>query len=198
MAGSVGSEEGDFGFQIAPMVDVVFVLMLFFMASAGSQVVEKELNLNLPSGQGTSSSTTVTPIIIDIGPDGTVSMNDETYGLPCDRIPGLSFGMYSGYSEPELSSGLYWCRSNLTQRAKTKHLATYPELTSISQCLDGTSPGIRARSHSGPAPTRSSRCFRNVTKNETLSHKRSKSTSIRRACSGDGFPYRGNSGLKHS
>jgi anaerobic ribonucleoside-triphosphate reductase activating protein len=35
-----------------------------------------------------------------------------------DRIPGLSFGMYSGYSEPELSSGLYWCRSNLTHRAK--------------------------------------------------------------------------------
>ena len=34
------------------------------------------------------------------------------------RVPGLSFGMYSGYSEPELSSGLYWCRSNLTQRAK--------------------------------------------------------------------------------
>jgi anaerobic ribonucleoside-triphosphate reductase activating protein len=34
------------------------------------------------------------------------------------RIPGLSFGMYSGYSEPELSSGLYRCRSNLTQREK--------------------------------------------------------------------------------
>ena len=28
-----------------------------------------------------------------------------------DRLPGLSFGMYSGYSEPELSSGHYWCRS---------------------------------------------------------------------------------------
>ena len=34
------------------------------------------------------------------------------------RIPGLSFGMYSGYSEPELSSGLYWCRSDPTQRTK--------------------------------------------------------------------------------
>jgi anaerobic ribonucleoside-triphosphate reductase activating protein len=34
------------------------------------------------------------------------------------RIPGLSFGMYSGYSEQELSSGFYWCRSDLTQRAK--------------------------------------------------------------------------------
>lgn len=35
-----------------------------------------------------------------------------------DRLSGLSFGMYSGYSEPELSSGLYWCRFSLTQRAK--------------------------------------------------------------------------------
>ena len=85
MAGSVGSDDGDIGFQIAPMVDVVFVLMLFFMASAGSQVVEKELNLNLPAGQSSTSTSTVTPIIIDIGPDGTVSMNDETYGLPNDK-----------------------------------------------------------------------------------------------------------------
>ena len=52
MAGSVGSEDGDVGFQIAPMVDVVFVLLLFFMASAGSQVIERELNISLPSGRG--------------------------------------------------------------------------------------------------------------------------------------------------
>ena len=32
MAGSVGSEDGDIGFQIAPIVDVVFVLMVLFMA----------------------------------------------------------------------------------------------------------------------------------------------------------------------
>ena len=35
-----------------------------------------------------------------------------------DRLPGLSFGMYSGYSESELSSGRYWCRFELTQLAK--------------------------------------------------------------------------------
>jgi anaerobic ribonucleoside-triphosphate reductase activating protein len=34
------------------------------------------------------------------------------------RIPRLSFGMYSGYSESELSCGLYWCRSGLSQDAK--------------------------------------------------------------------------------
>src|SRR5438552_3431453 len=28
-----------------------------------------------------------------------------------DRLLRLSFGMYSGYSERELSSGRYWCRS---------------------------------------------------------------------------------------
>ena len=35
-----------------------------------------------------------------------------------DRLPMLSFGMYSGYSEGELSSGLYWCRSELMLREK--------------------------------------------------------------------------------
>ena len=34
------------------MVDVVFVLLLFFMASAGSQIIPKELTINLPSGRG--------------------------------------------------------------------------------------------------------------------------------------------------
>ncbi len=35
-----------------------------------------------------------------------------------DRLPGLSLGMYSGYSEPELSSGNYSFRFELTQRIK--------------------------------------------------------------------------------
>ncbi len=84
MAGSVGSEDGDIGFQIAPMVDVVFVLMLFFMACAGSQVVERELRVSLPSGSS-GSDTKITPMIIDISSDGLVSMNNQTYGQPSDR-----------------------------------------------------------------------------------------------------------------
>ncbi|MEI6494225.1 MAG: biopolymer transporter ExbD, partial [Verrucomicrobiota bacterium] len=42
MAGGGASEDGDIGFQIAPMVDVVFVLLLFFMSCAGQQIIEKE------------------------------------------------------------------------------------------------------------------------------------------------------------
>lgn len=34
------------------------------------------------------------------------------------RLPGLSFGMYSGYSERELANSRYWCRSELAQYAR--------------------------------------------------------------------------------
>src|SRR2546430_2607549 len=86
MAGSVGSEDGDIGFQIAPMVDVVFVLMLFFMASAGSQIVEKELGINLPSGSSAKSGgPPPTPVIIDITAEGQVTMNNEVYDSPTSK-----------------------------------------------------------------------------------------------------------------
>lgn len=85
MAGSVGSEDGDMGFQIAPMVDVVFVLLLFFMASAGAQVVEKELSINLPAGSSSNSGAATTPIVIDISPDGQVTMNNQVFGNPSDK-----------------------------------------------------------------------------------------------------------------
>lgn len=85
MAGSVGSDDGDIGFQIAPMVDVVFVLMLYFMACVGAQVKEKELNISLPSGATSTSSAPKTPIVIDISPEGQVSMNSTQYGAPTDK-----------------------------------------------------------------------------------------------------------------
>jgi biopolymer transport protein ExbD len=86
MAGSVGEADGDVGFQIAPMVDVVFVLMLFFMASAGSQVSERELGINLPSGAKAGASAGLkTPIIISIDANGQVNMNDKNFGNPQDK-----------------------------------------------------------------------------------------------------------------
>ena len=63
--------EGNVGFQIAPMIDVVFVIMLFFMVMAGSVKVEKELNTTLPGTADTSTSTDfVDEQIITIGADG--------------------------------------------------------------------------------------------------------------------------------
>ena len=86
MGGSVSSEDGDMGFQIAPMVDVVFVLLLFFMASAGTKVVEKELSINLPSGAKASGPDAAkTPIVIEIDATGQITMNDKAFGNASDR-----------------------------------------------------------------------------------------------------------------
>jgi biopolymer transport protein ExbD len=40
--------DGDPEFQVAPMVDVLLVLMLFFMAITSTEVLKKEKNLQLP------------------------------------------------------------------------------------------------------------------------------------------------------
>jgi biopolymer transport protein ExbD len=74
------------------MVDVVFVLLLFFMASAGSQVLELELNISLPSGRSASAAGGVptTPIIIDIRSDNQVQMNNKVYDNPSSKeLPEL-------------------------------------------------------------------------------------------------------------
>lgn len=86
MAGGGTNEDGDVGFQIAPMVDVVFVLLLFFMASAGSQVIAKELSINLPSGRASAKpGPPPTPFIIDISPQGVVSSSDKVYDTPTSK-----------------------------------------------------------------------------------------------------------------
>ncbi len=90
MGGSVESGDGDVGFQIAPMVDVVFVIMLFFMASAGMQIVETELGLSLPSGAGAPSSTVDAPKSIIIQADGNVVVDGRIFDSPGDRrLPEL-------------------------------------------------------------------------------------------------------------
>ena len=91
MAGGGISEDGDIGFQIAPMVDVVFVLLLFFMACAGSQVIEAELNISLPSGK-TSQSDAPPPniLMIDILSDGGIELNRKQYDTPDNKeLPEL-------------------------------------------------------------------------------------------------------------
>ncbi|KAB2641961.1 MAG: biopolymer transporter ExbD [Verrucomicrobia bacterium] len=76
------SSEVNLGFQIAPMVDVVFVIMLFFMVLAGAVQTENSHNTKLP---GTIEAKTPTSapdeISIRIEDDGQVFLNDD----PVDR-----------------------------------------------------------------------------------------------------------------
>ncbi len=73
------------GFQIAPMIDVVFVIMLFFMVMAGAVQVENELNLKLP---GTMPSDAPPEAIEDtqirVLESGDVLLNDDLMGDGAD------------------------------------------------------------------------------------------------------------------
>ena len=63
-------DQSDFGFQIAPMIDVVFVIMLFFMVMAGAIKVENHLVTNLPGRADSESADFVDETIINGAEDG--------------------------------------------------------------------------------------------------------------------------------
>jgi len=78
MAGG-GSSDGDYGLQIAPMLDVMFVLLLFFMVMAGKQVKEAELGVQVP-GSSSGTTTAKSPVNMQVSSDGLVTFN----GSPVD------------------------------------------------------------------------------------------------------------------
>ena len=76
------SNDGEFGFQIAPMLDVLFVLLLFFMVTAGMQKREATLTIPLPNpGKGPGDAV---PVNLNITADGQILFN----GVPVDSDAG--------------------------------------------------------------------------------------------------------------
>ncbi len=89
----IHSDSPTLGFQIAPMIDVVFVIMLFFMVMTGSMKVEKELRTKLPTS-GDPAQIVQVPAeenTIGILEDGTVTLNDAAFDSPKDKnLPKLT------------------------------------------------------------------------------------------------------------
>ena len=69
------------GFQIAPMIDVVFVILLFFMVKAGDIQVENAHVTKLPSPFNVAVDTP-DEIAITIAEDGQVALNDDPLDSP--------------------------------------------------------------------------------------------------------------------
>ncbi len=111
------SAEVNLGFQIAPMVDVVFVIMLFFMVLAGAIKVENAHNTKLP-GTEEAPTATVMPdeIAIRIEDDGQVYLNED----PLDSTDTTSD---KGKSLPELATNLNQLRES-SDASKAEVLVT--------------------------------------------------------------------------
>jgi biopolymer transport protein ExbD len=84
--------EVNLGFQIAPMIDVVFVIMLFFMVMAGAVQIENAHNTKLPGTVETASATNMPDeIAIRIDDEGQVYLNDEPEDTANDKnLPDLA------------------------------------------------------------------------------------------------------------
>ena len=106
------SSEVNLGFQIAPMIDVVFVILMFFIAQAANIQVENSHVTQLP-GSVESDQPVELPdeISIVVEDDGQVYMNEE----PMDE-PGTK-------NLPQLASNLNGLRE-AADATKTKVLVT--------------------------------------------------------------------------
>lgn len=91
MAGGGGGSDGDVGFQIAPMIDLILVLMVFFMSTVALKQVENELGITLPgTAMGKTDANAAVPMNITIDEEGIVSVNNEPLSAPADHeLPNL-------------------------------------------------------------------------------------------------------------
>ena len=106
------SAEVNLGFQIAPMIDVVFVILLFFIVQASDIQVENAHVTKLP-GTIESDKNTVLPdeIAVRIEDDGQVYLNDD----PLDSLTTKEL--------PEFASNMNQLREN-SDAAKSEVLVT--------------------------------------------------------------------------
>ncbi len=87
------SGEVNLGFQIAPMIDVVFVILLYFMVMAGDIQVENSHVTKLPGSVEPTTEQVTLPdeIAIRIEDDGQVYLNDDPLDTPTlKELPELA------------------------------------------------------------------------------------------------------------
>ena len=90
---TLSAEPVNVGFQIAPMIDVVFVIMLFFMVMANSVKTERHLAFGIPGFPREDQVAVLPPTELDvvIAEDGVVLMNEEEYDTPGQKpMPALT------------------------------------------------------------------------------------------------------------
>jgi len=77
-------QEDEPGFQMAPMIDVVFELLIFFMVATGFIKTESELPSKLPASYQEEEAPikTFEEVVIEVTRDNRIIINDEEYDSP--------------------------------------------------------------------------------------------------------------------
>jgi biopolymer transport protein ExbD len=74
------SKNEDLGFQIAPMIDIIFLLILYFMVKVGENRVEMEIRSKLPASAESATNVQEQEQMeetVGVDVEGTISHNDD-------------------------------------------------------------------------------------------------------------------------
>lgn len=73
---------GESTFQLAPMVDILFILLLFFIVTYAFQQIERDMRIGLPATeQAGQTELTIRDIIINITREGKIIVNGRELSL---------------------------------------------------------------------------------------------------------------------
>jgi biopolymer transport protein ExbD len=119
------------GFQIAPMIDVVFVIMLFFMVMAGAVKVEHELKTTLPGNAETAKETDLPDeVTIGVSETGEVTLNEDSVGAPGDK---LLENLYNQMKQ--LGQAAEQSKTKLLITVQAEENARYDRVINVLDCL---------------------------------------------------------------
>ena len=77
--------DSDIGINLMPLVDVVFLLLIFFLAATTFATEEVELDLRLPEAKSGESGKADRQLIINVQQDGTLSMGGRSVTMEALR-----------------------------------------------------------------------------------------------------------------
>lgn len=66
---------------LASMVDIMFLLLIFFLTTAAFREQERQMDVDLPAAENSSGASSRTQVVITVTEDGTIYMGDRTYTL---------------------------------------------------------------------------------------------------------------------
>ena len=93
--------EEDYSLQLAPLIDVVFLLLIFFMVSTVFVDFSRRMDIELPEAKAGAATEKSMVFEIEVGTDGKIRLNGEDVTLAAmetllkQRIPGVGAGKRS-------------------------------------------------------------------------------------------------------
>ena len=97
-----GDSEEDYSLQLTSLIDVVFLLLIFFMVSTSFVDFTRRLDIELPEAKSSAEILEKKPFLIEVGVEKRITLNGKTVLL--DDLEGrLKAGVASGKFKPSLT-----------------------------------------------------------------------------------------------